>query len=395
LTSANDAASTMSERTRIAVFCPEFFLPYSQTFIADELGAHVRYEADVFALGRQNEQRFRYPRVHTPRGVRALVRYLATSRLPAFDDVFEARRPRLVHAHFGTAAVFAYPYARRHGVPLVVTFHGYDVAILLGRGRALPHRWRYWALSRSILGEAAALLCASEELCELVQRLGAPAERVKLHRLGIDVDRYRRAPEVRPEPRVTMIGRFVEKKGHLDGIEAFARAIAAGYSARLSIVGSGLLEARYRRLVAERGISGRVTFHGVLDGAAVAELLGRSDVLLAPSHVARNGDRESGLLVVREAGAAAVPVIGTVHGGIPESIEDGRTGYLVGERDVEQLTRRLCRLIADGALRERLGAAARAKMQAEFRLDQRVAALESIYDQVLAFEPAATHGRRR
>jgi colanic acid/amylovoran biosynthesis glycosyltransferase len=373
---------TLNER-RIAVFCPEFFLPYSQTFIWDELRTHTRYQPDVFALGRRNERAFPYPRVHSPGNVGQLFRYLATSRCKPFDQAFRSVPFRLVHAHFGTSAVFAYPYARRHRLPLVVTFHGYDVALLMGRSRALPHRWRYWAMSRSILRDASVLLCASEELRELVIRLGARPAAVRVYRLGVDVARYHRADEARAVARVTMIGRFVEKKGHLDGIDAFARAVGPDRPAVLSIVGSGPLEASYRQRVARLGLQSAVTFHGVLQPEGVVELLARTDVLLAPSHVAADGDRESGLLVVREAGAAGVPVIGTLHGGIPESIDDGRTGYLVPERDVEGLARRLRELLEQPSLRQQLGVAARSRMQRDFDLTSRVAELMQIYDDVL------------
>jgi colanic acid/amylovoran biosynthesis glycosyltransferase len=99
--------------------------------------------------------------------------------------------------------------------------------------------------------------------------------------------------------------------------------------------------------------------------------------------VAANGDRESGLLVVREAGAAGVPVIGTLHGGIPESIDDGRTGYLVPERDVEGLARRLRELLDQPSTRQQMGLAARSRMLRDFDLTSRVAELMQIYDDVL------------
>jgi glycosyltransferase involved in cell wall biosynthesis len=372
----------MASASRVAVFCPGYFLPYSQTFIYDEVAAHQRYEADVFAWGRRNSDRFPFPRVHTPDSFVDGSRYLATAQSAAFERVFQARQPRLVHAHFGTSTVRALPYAHRYRVPLVVTFHGYDVALLAGRNRYLPHRWRYWSVARRMFQEAAVLLCASEELRQMVTDLSGRRD-VQLFQLGIELSRFDRPRVASGTPRVTMIGRFVEKKGHLDGIAAFARAVRAA-PARLSIVGSGPLEGQYRALARRLGIESAVDFHGALAPQAVAELLARTDVLLAPSHVARNGDRESGLLVVREAGAAGVPVVGTRHGGIPESIEHGRTGFLVAERDVAELAQRLEELLTSPALARQLGDAARAKVCHEFDLRTQVAKLESIYDAALA-----------
>jgi colanic acid/amylovoran biosynthesis glycosyltransferase len=111
-------------------------------------------------------------------------------------------------------------------------------------------------------------------------------------------------------------------------------------------------------------------------------LLAESRVLLAPSVVARDGNRESGLIVVKEAAATGTVPIGTWHGGIPDSIEDGVTGFLVAEHDVAALGQRLALLLGDNALCERLARAARVKMEREFDNVKLVAELEDIYDEV-------------
>ena len=97
----------------------------------------------------------------------------------------------------------------------------------------------------------------------------------------------------------------------------------------------------------------------------------------------RIGERESGLIVVKEAGACGLPVVGSVHGGIPEIIDEGVTGFLVQERDVGGLSDRLGSLLADEALRERMGAAARAKMEREYDVRERVSELEDLYDEAI------------
>ena len=125
-----------------------------------------------------------------------------------------------------------------------------------------------------------------------------------------------------------------------------------------------------------------MSFLGSRSNEQVAELLARAQVLLAPSVVARDGNRESGLIVVKEASAAGVVPIGTRHGGIPDSIEDGETGFLVAEHDPLALGQRLARLLGDPALRARLARAGRAKMEREFDNRAIVAQLEDIYDEV-------------
>jgi colanic acid/amylovoran biosynthesis glycosyltransferase len=183
---------------------------------------------------------------------------------------------------------------------------------------------------------------------------------------------------------VLMIGRFVEKKGFDYGIRAFARVVRGGQPATLTLAGTGELERSYRKLISDLRLEPYVTFAGVLTADEVAEELARTDVLLAPSCTAHNGDLESGLLVAKEAGAASVPVVASQHGGIPEIVEDGITGYLVPERDDRALADRLGRILADPTLRAQLGTSARAKVEREYNLRRQVAMLESLYDLVLA-----------
>jgi len=139
----------------------------------------------------------------------------------------------------------------------------------------------------------------------------------------------------------------------------------------------------FHALVDRLGIRQFVSFLGVLHPDQVSAYLKRCDVLLAPSVVTRIGERESGLIVAKEAGACGLPVVGTVHGGIPEIIDEGVTGFLVQERDVGALSNRLGTLLEDEVLRQRMGAAARAKMEREYDVRERVSELEDLYDQAI------------
>jgi glycosyltransferase involved in cell wall biosynthesis len=241
-------------------------------------------------------------------------------------------------------------------------------------------------MARSMLESLTLGLCASRELYELLAEAGVPRERLRVHHLGIDLSKFKRGPR-QSLPRVVMVGRFVEKKGFEYGIRAFARAVARGAKAELVLVGGGEREAQLRELVREQAIEGHVRFAGVLSSAEVARLLAESDVLMAPSVVGADGDRESGVIALKEASASGVAVLGTYHGGIPEIIDDGATGFLVPERDVVSLAERLYRLLSDRALCEQLGRGGRLKMEREYRLEDRVAALEAYYDEALALGP--------
>lgn len=362
------------------------FLPYSQTFVYEEIRHHQRYAAEVFCGVRLLPERFPWDPVFVGGPL-----YRVTRRAPHFDARFRARGYALVHAHFGPGAVYALPFARRHRLPLLVTFHGYDVPILTSRRRFLPEHLRYALLGPAVLREMTLGLCASTELMELLTAAGVDRDRLRVHRLGIDVEAFRPGPREAPPAQVLMIGRFIEKKGFEYGLQAFLRVAREVPRLRLTLVGEGDREPALRALVREAGMGDRVTFAGVLPPDRVAALLGMTHVLLAPSVVERgSGNRESGLIVVKEASAAGAVPIGTLHGGIPEIIEDDVTGFLVPERDVETLAERLRRVVTEPGLCERLGQAGREKMLREYDNRARVRALEDLYD-----EARARHGAGR
>jgi glycosyltransferase involved in cell wall biosynthesis len=319
--------------------------------------------------------------------------YVLRGKSRRFERAFEQHPYRLVHAHFGPAGAYARRYAVSAGVPLLVTLHGYDVPLLSSARRYLPLHLPYALGGPRLLRDLRLGICASTELKEMLEQLGVDGERLCVHRLGIDLERFAFAPHRsgvgREGHHVLMVGRLVEKKGFEYGLRAFARARARGIYARLTIVGDGERRAALERLARELGIAERVRFVGSQTNEEVAALMARSSVLLAPSVVARDGNRESGLIVVKEAAATGTVPIGTRHGGIPDSIEDGRTGYLVAERDAEHMGERLAQVLSDESLRARRAEAGRRKMERELDNRRLVAELEEIYDRV-SREPRAS-----
>ncbi len=374
----NDPDARTAYARRVAVFCTNF-LPSSQVFVYEQLRHYQRYEADVFAWRRFNAPRFPFPRVHVAKPA-----YVVRGRSRHFDRTFERRRFDLVHAHFGPAGAYAQNFACVHSLPLVVTFHGYDVPLLSSPRRFLPVHLPYALASRAMLRQLTLGICASKELERLLLDLGVPPDRLRVHRLGVDLERFAFRAE-RSEPLVAMVGRLVEKKGFEYGLRAFAHAChVMDDKPRLVVVGHGERKRSLMSLCQELGIAARVEFVGGQTNERVAEILAQTKVLLAPSVVAGDGNRESGLIVVKEAAASGTVPIGTLHGGIPESIDDGVTGYLVTERDWQGMGERLREVLTDEALRQRLAGAARQKMESEFDNRQLVTELEAIYDEVCA-----------
>jgi glycosyltransferase involved in cell wall biosynthesis len=342
------------------------WLPYSETFIYQQIRQQRAFVAHVLARSRRREgSRFPYARL-TSLGPVERITYLTSGRCPSFAHVIRRHGVRLIHAHFGLNGVLALPLARTLGVPLVVMFHGHDVGGLFPHNRFRPRYFRYQRQAQTMFEYASLLLCASEELAALLARFGAPERKIRVQRLGIELERFGFVSERSGEPRVLAVGRLVEKKGFEFAIRAFAEVRRAQPEARLCIVGDGPLRHQLMGLADELGQKASVTFCGPLSSEAVHAEMRAAHVLVAPSVVAKDGDRESGVMVLKEAAATGLPTIGTRHGGIPEIIEHGETGFLVAERSVAELADRMRTVLGDARLARHMGRRARAKMERQY-----------------------------
>ncbi len=139
---------------------------------------------------------------------------------------------------------------------------------------------------------------------------------------------------------------MVEKKGISYVLQAVNKLRNAGLEVGYEIVGDGPLKPRLQLEAEQLGLQSRVRFSGWQTQAQVQAALDAADVLLAPCVTAADGDQEGIPNVLREGMAAGLPVIGSLHSGIPELIEDGVTGYLVPEHDAAAIADRVRTLAA-------------------------------------------------
>jgi glycosyltransferase involved in cell wall biosynthesis len=285
---------------------------------------------------------------------RALFRHLGI--IPAAPDL-RALRPLALHAHFGRGGAIALPLARRLGIPLVVTFHGADATKERHYRRHLVppvYQRRLAALQR----EAALFVCVSEFVRDRLLERGFPPDKLEVIHQGIELD-VAPPPIAKPnweEPYILFVGRFVAKKGASDLLTAMRLLAASGSDARLVLVGDGPLAGALR---AEAQGLANVSFPGWLPNEQVRLAMRHAAAVCVPSRTAESGDAEGLPSVILEAMAEAAAIVATRHAGIAEAIEHGNSGLLVLEGDPLALADALEHLVAQPALRARLGAAAR------------------------------------
>jgi glycosyltransferase involved in cell wall biosynthesis len=255
-----------------------------------------------------------------------------------------------VHAHFATAiSDDAYRVARLIGVPSSVTAHAYDIYLRAGR---LPERLRRSHFSTSGCEYTVADLRAAIG----PDRAGSVFEQV----MGIDPAEFTRSAPLPGGRHVVAVGRLVEKKGFTHLLAAAARLP----DVQVSIAGGGPEREPLEAQIAELGLGDRVQLLGAQPPAAVRALLERADVLCMPCVVARDGDRDSMPVVVKEAMAMELCVVASDEVGLSELVQEP-WGALVAPGDARALAAAIDAMLAhDTTRRAELGTLARTHVTA-------------------------------
>src|SRR5580698_9126417 len=168
----------------------------------------------------------------------------------------------------------------------------------------------------------------------------------------------------RQRVRVGIIGRIAPEKGQLDFMRAARRIAANGGDAVFLVYGERLFaDARYEARVRTVAGDAPVIFRGWTDD--VARALHDLEILAVPS-----GPDEAATRVIMEAFSAGTPVVAYRSGGIPELVENGRTGILTETPDFESLARAIQALMEDRELMKRLSAAGRKEWLRRFRVER-------------------------
>ena len=303
-----------------------------------------------------------------------------------YQDLLHNRRPVLVHAHFGVEGIYALQLARRLKIPLVTTFHGFDATIttssLFWSGK--PAWINYALFKRRLAIHGDLFICVSEHIRKRVLLAGFPENRVVLHYIGIDTDSIRPLNKQESGDRIILhTARLVEKKGTRYLIKAFAQIAKGLPDTKLLILGDGPMRKNLESLVDEYRLNNQIRFMGSLPNCKILDLLASADVFCLPSITAKTGDQEGLPISILEASAMAVPTVATYSGGIPEAIRDGKTGFLVPERDSNTLAERLNRLLTNRSLRYEMGQSARQLAVEKFNLRHQTGSLEKLYESVL------------
>lgn len=273
----------------------------------------------------------------------------------------------VVHCHFGPNGILA-SWLKDVGLirgKVVTTIHGgYDMPMYLIRRGADAYDYLFKT------GDL--LLPISERWQNELIKLGCEPRKIGVHRMGVDMRRFVFSPRQArngDSVRVLSVARLVEKKGVTYGIQAVAKVLDEYPNLVYDIAGDGPLRSELEGLIGALGVGDRVRILGWRRQEEIVELMKAADILLAPSVSSEDGDWEGIPVVLMEALAQGLPVLSTQHSGIPELVQDGVSGFLVPERDVDALAEKLLCLLQQPELWPGMGRAGRDFVERYFNID--------------------------
>ncbi len=217
-------------------------------------------------------------------------------------------------------------------------------------------------------------------------KLGCEEEKIVVHHSSIDCQKFSYKERFLEGETIRFVSvcRLVEKKGLEYSIRAVAKLVKQYPNIRYTIVGFGPLQNKLEALIAELNVQSNIKIVGRASETEVAQILNQSHVFILSSVTTLENDQEGIPNSLKEAMARGLPVVSTYHSGISELVEDGISGFLVSERDVVALIKKLKYLIRNPEIWRSMGLNGRAKVEEEYDKELLNDCLVKIFKNIIA-----------
>ena len=307
--------------------------------------------------------------------------------VPALARRIRRIAPDLAHTHLFHADLYGALASGIAGTPCISTKHGWNP----WRARAL-----FGALDRMAALRQRRIIAISKAIGRWLTCVeGLPVAKMRVVHYALDAERFRAMGgsnaggdaatdalfPASSGPVVGCVTRLMEQKGVHVLIEAFAACLKVHPTASLVIAGDGPSRPRLERLARALGIGERVRFLGSVPHVHLGPIYANMDIFAFPSFGEGFG------LALLEAMAWGKPIVASRVMAIPEIVLDGETGFLMPPSDPAGLARALLRLLGDEALRLRMGAAGRRRVEEAFTVERMARETASVYEEALAEGP--------
>ncbi len=257
------------------------------------------------------------------------------------------RQIRIIHAHWlfpqGLVAILVKALLG-HNVKVLCTSHGGDLYGLRGAF--------FGAIKKMVAARCDHLTVVSRSMREDLLKLGVAEEKISVIPMGVDLQ-HRFVPTKTPAPAQSLlfVGRLVEKKGLRYLLEAMPKIIERFPDSHLTVVGDGPERTNLEKLTHHLGVQGRVEFLGALPNEELPLLYQQAGIVVFPSVVGKDGDREGFGLVLVEAMGCGCALVVTNLLSMEDIVKNEETGIVVDQRNAPQLVDAVLRLRNNPKLR--------------------------------------------
>ncbi|MFD1806048.1 glycosyltransferase family 4 protein [Pasteurella oralis] len=378
---------------------------FSETFVVNEILAHERAgtKIDIFALGPVMETHFQdgISQVRAPvtrlvdkqrntetlwgimtqgfsqlsdfaiklESAKGTIHEIAQSILLALE--IKKRGIQHLHAHFGTqATTVARQAAIFADITYTFTAHAKDIYYQYEQSTELGQK----------MHDASATVTVSDyNLTYLREKYGSDAASAVRIYNGMDLSKFPYQSFHSPNRQILAVGRLVPKKGFSVLLDALAILKQRNIDMQCTLVGDGTLREQLQAQIDALNISDIVQMVGPMPQPEIIKFMRSANMMIAPSVISEDGDRDGLPTVLLESMALGTPVISTHVAGIPELVQDGITGLCVQPNDPTALADAIQCLLADVELCKTLSYQARALIEREYDEDKNVALLQALF----------------
>jgi len=289
------------------------------------------------------------------------------------------RRPDVALAEFAPNGMKAIEACQRHKIPLVVHFHGYDASSMLrikSYSKCLPDLFK----------NSAAVVVVSRLMRKTLQDLGCPPSKLHVIPCGAPVTEFSVTDAVTRQPCLFLaVGRLIPMKNPIFTLRAFAQCASQYPDVTLTMIGTGKLYGKARKWIENTGLSKKVRLLGHQPIEIVRKYMAKSGVFVQHSVTTHIGHIEGCPVSIAEAASTGLPVIATNHGGIPDQVIDGATGFLVEEGDWKTMADRMVLLANNPELRMKMGLAGRRNIEQVGNFELQIRKLQSVLQKAAKF----------
>lgn len=276
-----------------------------------------------------------------------------------------------VLAEYGNSGVEMMEICETLQLPLIVHFHGFDAY----RDDVMQH---YGARYPEMFQKANSVIAVSKHMQQRLLNLGCPPEKISYNPYGPDDKLFGFGNAAHRQPVFLAVSRFDATKAPHLTILAFAEVHKQISQSKLIMAGDGHLLESCKTLVKSLGLTTAVEFPGVQTHQAIADLMQQAKVFVQHSVTTSANDTEGTPVAIIEACHCGLPIVSTVHAGIPDVVTHGENGFLVQEGDFNSMANFMIRLAKEDALAAEMGRKGHETVRSRFTLRRHIDQLAEV-----------------